>query len=208
VYVPPLFEVTDRGWILELIDRHPFGMLVTSDAEYPRVSHLPLVAQEREGRLWIVGHVARANPHAESIRDGAPATIVFEGPHAYVSASWYEAPYETVPTWNYSAVHANGRLQEYDAWTAVKLLSEKMERGSPDQWEPSRLSVDYGESQLRGIVAFELRAEKTYAKAKLSQNRTIADRLRVIENLKASGDQIDRECAAEMIRAICESQAG
>ncbi|MFY9632962.1 MAG: FMN-binding negative transcriptional regulator [Candidatus Cybelea sp.] len=202
MYLPPLFEVTDRGWILELIDRHPFGMLVTSDAEHPRVSHLPLVADERDDGLWIVGHVARANPHAESIRSGLPATLVFEGPHAYVSAAWYEAPYETVPTWNYTAVHANGRLQEYDAWTAVKLLSEKMERGKPDPWEPSGLAVDYRESQLRGIVAFELRAEKIYAKAKLSQNRTMADRLRVIENLKASADQIDRECAEDMIRAI------
>ena len=64
------------------------------------------------------------------------------------------------------------------------------------------LTVDYRESQLRGIVAFELRAEKMYAKAKLSQNRTMADRLRVIENLKASANQIDRECAAEMTRAI------
>ncbi|MGC1986482.1 MAG: FMN-binding negative transcriptional regulator [Candidatus Cybelea sp.] len=202
MYVPPLFEVTDRRWILELIDRHPFGMLVTSDAEHPRVSHLPLVADERDDGLWIVGHVARGNPHSQSIRRGVPATLVFEGPHAYVSAAWYEAPYETVPTWNYTAVHANGRLQEYDAWTAVKLLSEKMERGKPDPWEPSGLAVDYRESQLRGIVAFELRAEKIYAKAKLSQNRTMADRLRVIENLKASADQIDRECAEDMIRAI------
>jgi len=201
VYVPPLFEVTDRRWILELIDLHPFGVLVTSDVEYPRISHLPLVADERDDGLWIVGHVARANPHAESIRNGAPAAIVFEGPHAYVSAAWYEAPYETVPTWNYTAVHANGRLQEYDAWTAVKLLTDKMEHARPDPWEPSRLTVDYRESQLRGIVAFELRAEKMYAKAKLSQNRTPADRRRVIENLKASEDRIDRECAAEMIRA-------
>jgi transcriptional regulator len=202
VYVPKLFEVTDQGQIRELIDRHPFGMLVTSDAEYPRVSHLPLVADERDDGLWIVGHVARANPHAESILNGVPAAIVFDGSHAYVSAAWYEAPYETVPTWNYTAVHANGRLQEYDAWTAVKLLSGKMEHGAPDPWDPSLLTVDYRESQLRGIVAFELRAEKTYAKAKLSQNRTMADRLRVVENLKVSENQTDRECAAEMIRAI------
>ena len=200
--MPPLFEVTERGWILELVDRHPFGMLATSDAEYLRVSHLPLVAQEREDGLWIVGHVARANPHAESIRNGVPATVVFEGPHAYISATWYEAPYETVPTWNYTAVHANGRLQAYDAWAAVKLLSEKMEHGRPDPWDPSRLTLDYRESQLRGIVAFELRAEKIYAKAKLSQNRTMADRLRVVEKLNASEDQTDRECAEEMIRTI------
>jgi len=208
VYVPPLFEVTDRGWIFELIDRHPFGMLVTCDAEYPRASHVPLVAQEREDGLWIVGHVARANPHAESIQNSVPATIVFEGPHAYVSAAWYEAPYETVPTWNYTAVHANGRLQAYDAWTAVKLLSEKMEHDKPDPWEPSRLTLDYRESQLRGIIAFELRVEKMYAKAKLSQNRTMADRLRIVGNLNASEDQTDRECAADMIRTLRDSESG
>ena len=202
MYVPPLFEVTDRSWTIELIERYPFGMLVTADAEYPRVSHLPFIAQERGDELWIVGHVARANPHAHSIRDGVPATIVFEGAHVYISAAWYEAPYETVPTWNYTAVHANGRLAEFDAWTAVRLLSEKMERGTPNPWEPSRLTVDYRESQLRGIVAFELRAEKIYAKAKLSQNRTMADRLRVIARLEASADQTDRECAAEMIRTL------
>jgi transcriptional regulator len=131
-----------------------------------------------------------------------PATIVFEGPHAYISAAWYEAPYETVPTWNYSAVHVNGRLAEYDTWTAVKLLSEKMEHGKPDPWEPARLTVDYRESQLRGIVAFEIRAEKVYAKAKLSQNRIMADRLRVIGNLEASENETDRECAAEMIYTL------
>jgi transcriptional regulator len=202
VYVPPLFEVRDRQWALELIERHPFGMLVTSDGQYPRVSHLPLIAQEREGELWIVGHVARANPHAQSIGDCVPATLVFEGPHAYVSASWYEAPYETVPTWNYTAVHVNGTLAQCDPWPAVTLLSEKMEQGRSDPWEPSRLAVNYRESQLRGIVAFELRAEKTYAKAKLSQNRTLADRRRVIEHLESSKDQTDRECAGDMLRAI------
>ncbi|HEY6484762.1 MAG TPA: FMN-binding negative transcriptional regulator [Candidatus Cybelea sp.] len=206
MYVPPLFEVTDRRWAIELIERHPFGMLITADAQYPRVSHLPLIAQERGEELWIVGHVARANPHAQSIRDGVPATIVCEGPHAYISAAWYEAPYETVPTWNYTAVHANGRLAEFDAWTAVKILSERMERGKSDPWEPSRLRAEYRESQLRGIVAFELRAEKMYAKAKLSQNRTLTDRLRVIENLESSENQIDRECAAEMARTIRDAE--
>jgi transcriptional regulator len=206
VYVPPLFEVRDRQWTIELIDGHPFGMLVTSGAPYPRVSHLPLIAQLREGDLWIVGHVARANPHAQSIRDGAAATLVFDGPHAYVSASWYEAPYETVPTWNYTAVHVDGTLAQCDPWPAVKLLSEKMEQGSPDPWDPSRLDSEYREGQLRGIIAFELKAEKIYAKAKLSQNRTLADRLRVIEHLQTSEKPIDRECAAEMSRGIGEPE--
>ena len=190
----------DRAWALALIARYPFGLLVTPDAPFPRVSHLPLVAQLRDDDLWIVGHVARGNPHAASIREQSPATLVFEGAHAYVSASWYVEPYATVPTWNYSAVHVCGRLRECDAWEAVALLSERME-GTPPAWDPHKLEPDFRENQLRGIVAFELRADKTYAKAKLSQNRSAEDRERVIERLEASEDRLARECA-EAMRAV------
>jgi transcriptional regulator len=196
MYLPPYFEVDDRAWVVDLIERHPFGLLVTGDAEFPRVSHLPLVCHDADDRLEVIGHVARGNPHVQSILAGAPATIVFQGPHAYVSASWYEEPYETVPTWNYTAVHIVGSLREYDAWRAVTLLSAKMEAAGG--WDPQRLSAEYRANQLRGIVAFELRAERVYAKAKLSQNRTKADRSRVIARLEASSDQIARECGQAM----------
>jgi transcriptional regulator len=203
VYTPREFEVTDRAWALALIRRYPFGLLVTSDDEYPRATHLPLVAQERDDGIWIVGHVARANPHARSILAQAPATLIFRGPHAYVSASWYEEPYVTVPTWNYTAVHACGRLRECDAWYALQLLTERVEGSRADAWDPQRLDLDYRNSQLRAIIAFELRAEALSAKAKLSQNRTEADRRRVIEQLSRSEDQTDRECA-DLMRADFE----
>lgn len=196
MYLPPYFEVDDRAWVVDLIERHPFGLLVTGDDEYPRVSHLPFVCRDVGDRLQIIGHVARGNPHVQSILTGARATIVFQGPHAYISASWYEEPYETVPTWNYTAVHIVGSLREFDAWHAVTLLSAKMEAAGA--WDPQRLSPEYRAKQLRGIVAFELFAERVYAKAKLSQNRTQADRSRVIARLEASRDQIDRECGQAM----------
>lgn len=196
MYLPPYFEVDDRAWVVDLIERHPFGLLVTGDDEYPWVSHLPFVCRHVHDRLQIIGHVARGNPHVQSILTGTRATIVFQGPHAYVSASWYEEPYETVPTWNYTAVHIVGSLREFDAWRAVTLLSAKMEAAGA--WDPQRLSPEYRAQQLRGIVAFELFAERVYAKAKLSQNRTQADRSRVIARLEASRDQIDRECAQAM----------
>jgi transcriptional regulator len=199
VYVPPEFELADPQRALELIARHPFATLLTCDEEVARVSHLPLIAQERDGGIVLVGHVARGNPHAQSILAGAAATAVFTGAHAFVSASWYVEPYATVPTWNYSAVHVSGRLQQSGAWDAVLALSHAMERG-PEAWDPQRLPVEYRERQLRGIVAFELRAEVIRAKAKLSQNRTEADRARVIERLSASSDQTNRECADDMRR--------
>jgi transcriptional regulator len=197
VYIPPRFEIDDLGWILRSIDENPFAMLVTCDGEYPRISHLPMIAQANGNDLRIIGHVARANPHVESILAHAPATIAFLGPHAYVSASWYEEPYATVPTWNYIAVHARGRLAEYDAWTAVKLLTAKME-GVGGAWDPERLPVDVREDQLRGIVAFELRVEALFAKAKLSQNRTAEDVRRVIERLSELSRESDRLCADAM----------
>jgi transcriptional regulator len=126
---------------------------------------------------------------------------VFQGPHAYVSASWYEEPYATVPTWNYSAVHVVGRLREFDAWEAVRLLSRTIEGSGASAWDPERLDERYRANQLRGIVAFELHAKAIYAKAKLSQNRSDVDRRRVIERLGASADQTDRECAEAMIKA-------
>jgi transcriptional regulator len=205
VYLPPGFEVADRAWALELVKRHPFGLLITCDAEYPSASHLPLICERREGELWAIGHVARANPQARAIAAQANATLVFEGAHAYVSASWYEQPYATVPTWNYSAVHLVGRLHECDAWHAVRALSRAVEGDGPGVWDPGRLEPAYRASQLRGIVAFELRATAVYAKAKLSQNRTGADRERVIARLAASPNQTDRECAEAMLTAYRSS---
>jgi transcriptional regulator len=198
MYMPRQFEVTDRAWAVELIERHPFGLLVTCDAAYPRVSHLPFVCEGRGESLQLVGHVARGDPHVRSILAESRATVVFGGPHAYVSASWYEQPYATVPTWNYTAVQVLGTLRRCDAWHAVRILSKKMEGTGPDAWDPEKLDVTFRESQLRGIVAFELRADAVYAKAKLSQNRTEADRDRVAARLAASPDQTERETAEAM----------
>lgn len=198
MYIPQQFDVTDRAWVAGLIERHPFGLLVTNDAPYPRISHIPLLAELKGEELRLIGHVARANPHARSIADGAAAALVIEGPHAYVSASWYEEPYATVPTWNYVAAHVCGRLENCDAWRAVRLLSERAERANGTEWQPDRLDRDYRDGQLRAIVAFELRAETIYAKAKLSQNRTETDRQRVIARLSESADQNDRACAEAM----------
>jgi transcriptional regulator len=202
MYVPPDFEVADSAAVVALIDRFPFGLLVTNEEPYPRLTHLPMIPELRDGELWVLGHVARANGHAHSIANRCPATIAFQGAHAYVSASWYEKPYVTVPTWNYTTAHLCGTLKEGDAWDVLMRLTAKFERGRPDAWDPQRLEADFREKQLRGIIAFEMRAERIYAKAKLSQNRTDTDRIRVIRQLSESPDALERECADDMRRSL------
>lgn len=198
MYIPPAFSVDDRRWAIALMERYPFGLLVTCDTPYAVTTHLPMYPLERDGALYVAGHVAVANPHAKSIAAGAPATAVFTGAHAFVSASWYEEPYATVPTWNYSAVRASGRLQVASANAVVRELAERFEGEAADAWRPSGLTPEYLEKQLRGIVAFEMRVEVLDAKAKLSQNRTPEDRARVERALASSDDPMDRECAAAM----------
>lgn len=201
MYTPPAFAVEDLPWTLELIAAYPFGLLTTFANGAPQVTHLPMLAETRGDELWLLGHVARANPHAAAILEGAAATAIFQGAHAYVSASWYEEPYKTVPTWNYEAAHCDGRLQEGDAYRTLELLTAKFEDGRPEPWAMDGLDVGYLERQLRGIVAFEMRVDALRAKAKLSQNRTRADRDRVIAALEASPYELERACAAAMKRA-------
>jgi transcriptional regulator len=198
MYVPPAFAVDQRDFALNLIARYPFGLLTTCDQPYPQATHLPMLARLDGDDLVIAGHVARANPHARDILSGRPATAVFLGPHAYVSAAWYETPPTNVPTWNYTAAHASGRLSSCDAGAVLAALTEKFESGRPDPWRLDRIDPAYYANQLRGIVAFEMRVERLACVAKLSQNRSAADRARVIDALSRSPHPLDRECAQAM----------
>lgn len=202
MYVPRAFSVRDQRWALELIRRYPFGLLIACQAADPLIAHLPMYATERDGAVSIWGHVARANPEAQAIRACARATAVFSGAHAFVSASWYEEPYETVPTWNYTAVYAAGTLRECDPRPVLDAIALQFEGGDERAWRADRLAKAYLESQLKAIVAFELRVDRLIAKAKLSQNRTDVDRQRVIAKLSQSHDPIARECAQAMREAF------
>jgi len=198
MYTPPAFAVEELDWAVRLIDAYPFGLLIVVAGGAPQITHLPMVAQRRGDELWVLGHVAKANPHAQAIVDGAQATLVFQGPHAYVSAAWYEEPYHTVPTWNYAAVHCDGRLQEADEYLTLGILTAAFEAGREHPWEMERLELAYLQNQLQGIVAFEMRVDALRAKAKLSQNRTRADRDRVAAALERSPHDVERACAAAM----------
>jgi transcriptional regulator len=202
MYVPRAFSVEDRNWALELIRRYPFGLLVSCGDGDPQTTHLPMYAAQRDGQVSVWGHVARANPQAQAIVTGSRATAIFSGPHAFVSAAWYEKPYATVPTWNYTAVYAAGTLCERDPRPVVDALAARFEGEEKEAWSSRRLDDAYLESQLRAIVAFELRVDRLIAKAKLSQNRTEADRRRVIGRLSRSSDPIERDCAQAMNDAL------
>lgn len=203
MYVPKHFEGPDDAWCHALIRRESFALVISTGGDgAPFATHLPLLLDaERGPHGTLLGHVARANPHARLLDVGGPTLAVFHGPHAYVSPGWY-AVHPSVPTWNYVAVHAYGRPALIEEPARVTALLDRLvttyEAGSATPWRFDSLAADYVDGMLRGIVAFELPIERLEGKAKLSQNRGAEDRAGAIRGLEATGDALAAATAALM----------
>ena len=204
MYVPHANALDDEDAVRAMVRTVGSAQLVTTgDDGYPVATLLPVLWREDT----VVAHMARANPHWRAIGEGAPALLVCSGAEAYVSPSYYPAKAEhgrVVPTWNYSAVHLSGtvRVHEDPDWLrwAVTLLTERHEGDRPEPWAVTDAPPAYVEGQLRGIVGIELDVERVEAKAKLSQNRSEADRRGVVEGLRERPEVGGRVVADEMDR--------
>jgi len=176
VYTPSHFAVADRNAQLELIDRHPFGTLTTVSAGRARISTVPFLIGP--GRASLDGHLARANPHWREFDVVTDVVVCFVGPNAYISPNWYQSP-DMVPTWNYVAIEARGRIELLDSRAArldiVDRLSARHGADLSRQWTSDKMNPELRDKLLDAIVAFRLHIEAIEAKAKLGQNRKPED---------------------------------
>jgi len=200
MYVPQHFA-GDPAAIEEVVATHDFALLVTTGPGGPEATHLPLLLDRSRGEHGVLlGHLARANPHAEAI-DGREALAIFSGPHAYVSPRWYAAA-PAVPTWNYVAVHVHGRarvLRDKERLAElVDRLSRRYEGDTP--WTVAGLPERFLAGMVDAIVGLEIDVARIEAKFKLSQNRPPADRRNVIAELERGGAPGDVALAAAMRR--------
>ena len=207
VYLPPLFSETRTEVLVAHIERHDFGLLVSDGGRAEGgdliASQIPFLVERRAGRLYLLGHLARANPQAADLEPARRALAIFQGPHAYISPSWYRAG-PAVPTWNYATVHAYGEVRAIsDAiWLRdlVDRLSERHEAREPaPPWRMRDLPEAYLQSMLNGIVGLELAVDRLEGKFKLSQNRPAADRPRIIAALERREDA-DSQAVARLMR--------
>jgi transcriptional regulator len=189
LYVPAHFRVDDPVTLFAFVERNAFGTLVTSGEAGLHVSHIPFVAERDARGVRLLGHVARANAQWEALEGADHLVAIFQGPHAYVSPTWYEN-HPSVPTWNYAVVHAHGKASLMDEASLHELLmrlSATYEAGNPKPWKMSQLPADYVDTMLKAIVGFEIVVDRLEGKFKLSQNRP-AEAARVIEQLEAHGE--------------------
>ena len=189
MYIPEHFRLHHPEEAVAFMRAHPFAILISSTADGPFATHLPLFVKEQEGKVLLHGHVARANPHWRYLEQQPQCMTIFHGPHAYVSPSNYGAR-ESVPTWNYAAVHVYGNARVFISPEELhEVLDELMETFEPpyrQQWEG--LSSKFQQNMLRQIVGFEIAATRIEGKFKLSQNRPREDQANVIASLDRSDD--------------------
>jgi transcriptional regulator len=207
MYIPAHFSETRRDVLHDLIRRHSFGTLVSQTAEGLFATHLPFLVDASRGEHGtLLAHMARANPHWRSfLEEGTPESMaIFNGPHAYVSPSWYGTD-RAVPTWNYAVVHAYGRPRLVEDEAQVRRLLgatvDEFEAGFAQPWSMARLPEEYVSGMTKGIVAFELPVARLEGKLKLSQNRPTEDRERVSAALR-QGNSDQRAVAHLMERTV------
>jgi len=201
MYLPRTFDgAAHRAITLGLMRAHPLATVVAQVDGELEIAHVPLLVAEEEP-LRLSGHVARANPLANLALEGGAATAVFHGPDAYVSAAWYGEPATQVPTWNYAVVHARGRLVPLDD-DGLRVQLDSMTRTfeREDGWSTALPAADFLADLRRAIVGFSLHVDDLKTKLKMSQNRSEADRARVLDALSASASARDIEVATLMRR--------
>ncbi|NMO23281.1 FMN-binding negative transcriptional regulator [Pyxidicoccus fallax] len=205
MYIPRHFEEQDPERLLALMRQHSFATLLTVGEDgAPFATHLPfLVERDASGTVRLSGHMARPNPQWRAFAEARDVLVLFQGPHGYVSPTWYATTAPQVPTWNYATVHAYGRPHVVDSPDAVlRILRDSAalyESGNPNPWRPEAVD-DYVRRLMKGIVAFEVRVSRLEGKFKLSQNKGEVDRRGVIAGLERSPLPGDRELA-ELMRS-------
>lgn len=203
MYVPTAFRVDDLPALHGFIEQHSFGLLVSSDEGGLTGSHLPFLLNRQAGpQGTLIGHVAKANRQWED--SGREVLVVFSGPHAYISPTWYATP-NTVPTWNYVAVHATGILDLiHDPDELMALLQstvKKYESGRQPEWMLDPGS-EFNRQLLSGIVGFRIAITKLDGKWKLNQNHPVERRERVIAALQNEPHEDARKIADLMQQTL------
>lgn len=203
MYKLPHFTETDQTKIVEFIHKNPFAIITGFGKEYPVASHIPIAIEEKEGRLFLHGHIMKKSDHHLAFEQNINVLVIFTGPHCYVSASWYTNPLGA-STWNYMAVHAKGKIHFTDEAGTIKAIREVTERfeGKDTAASFDKLSDEYINAMVKAIIGFTIEIETMDAVFKLSQNRDETSKKNIIAQLKQIGDENSAAIATEMEKRL------
>jgi len=199
MYIPKHFKVSDVEEIREFVQQNSFATLITTKKGKPIATHLPMQLMKENDDYFITGHMAYGNPQWRTFDAPEDVLVMFQGPHAYISSSWYEQ--ENVPTWNYQAVHIYGPARILDVEELKQDLAQLLQKYEKHRensvlWD--KLSPSLLEKELKGIVGFKIQVKEIEAAYKMSQNRNETDYQNITEHLKKEGNPDSKQMAELM----------
>lgn len=190
MYNLPHFKEPDPQVVLDFVKQHPFAMLIGVDAELkPVATQVPVFIDDRNGQLFLTGHIQRKTDHHKAFEQNPNVLAVFTGAHTYVSASWYEDK-QVASTWNYMSVHAKGVLRFLSTKELYEVLKRTTHHFENNPHSPSlveKLSDEYVQNNMKAIIAFEVEVKKINHVFKLSQNRDEKSYDAIVDRLKEQG---------------------
>ncbi|MGI9546290.1 MAG: FMN-binding negative transcriptional regulator [Flavobacteriaceae bacterium] len=198
MYIPHIYKNENLEEIRDFVSQNAFAILVSQVDGNPWASHIPLeLKHSKEGGDRLVGHLAKANPQWRSFSDKQKVLAIFNGPHSYVSSSWYKK--EEVPTWNYIAVHIYGTINLQDETQLHESLNTLVDKYEQESQHPVSLHdlSDKTMRQIGGIVGFEISIDEIHAAYKLSQGRA-HDHQAIISELEQKKNPGSQAIAEEM----------
>jgi transcriptional regulator len=195
MYNLPHYKEPDEKVIIEFVKQHPFAMLMGVDAENkPVATQVPVFIDERNGQLFLTGHIQRKTDHHIAFEQNPNVLAVFTGAHTYVSASWY-ANQQTASTWNYRSVHAKGLIRFFndeELYEVLKRTTHHFENNPNSPSQVEKLPQDYVQGLMKGIVGFEVEVKQLNHVFKLSQDRDEESYDSIVNELKKQdGDAKD-----------------
>ena len=197
MYTPGKFRAEAKEEVLEFIRYNSFGILVNQTEGKLWATHIPMLMDARGEKLS--GHISKANKQWKGFTSGEEVMAIFQGPHAYISPSWYD--HKNVPTWNYLAVHVYGTIRIIEGeelYQELGKLVDTYEAGFEHPVDMAYIGEESVKKQMRGIVGFEIDITDIQASHKLSQNRNDASYQEVVRQLRSSDNQTDQKLAEEM----------
>ena len=186
--------------VIAFMKEYPFAIITAFGEQYPVASHIPLdIEINEEGKIFLSGHIMKKTDHHKAFEKNDNVLVIFNGPHTYISASWYSTP-QIASTWNYMTVHAKGKIKLLDetaTYNAIKNITNKYE-GTETTAAFDNLSDEYINQMLKAIIAFTIEVESMENTFKLSQNRDEQSKHQIITALLQCKDDNSKMIAAEM----------
>lgn len=199
MHIPTHYKNENLEEVSAFLQQNSFGILINQTNGKLWGTHIPLeLDKDEDGSDVLLGHVGKANPQGQNFKDNQEVLAIFQGPHSYVSSSWYEI--EEVPTWNYIAVHVYGTIQIIEGealWDSLKKLVDKYEQNSENPVSMENLSPKTLR-QIKGIIGFKIKITDIQAAYKLSQTRTDTDHQHIVRELEKTDLPDAKATAAAM----------